>query len=343
MGAGHDFLAECTERLKDLPFVEAAALARGVGAQRGGWDAVVQITTPTATTKLVVEATRTNLTRTVVDGVLAAADRYEGKPWILFAPHVGRPLGAYLAERGVNFLDRVGNCRIELGKKYFALIEGRPPKRRIPEGRGMGAAGLQVLFALMARPELLNEPVRTIAQAADVAKATVADRLATLRAEGLIHEGRGARKAAEPRRFLDLWLNGYETLLRPKLLIGRYRVQETDPEALERRIEATLGNDVPWAFGGGAAANRLIRHYRGEDTVLHVGDGAAEVVTRLRAIPDPKGPLILLKTPGPAALQGARPRTVAPLLVYTELLHAGDKRAIDAAAEVRREYLGHLP
>lgn len=251
-------------------------------------------------------------------------------------------MGAYLAERGVNFLDLVGNCRIEL-KGYFALIEGRPPTRRIPEGRGMGAAGLRVLFALMARPDLLNEPVRTIAKAADVAKATVADRLATLRAEGLIHDVRGARKLIEPRRFLDLWLKGYETLLRPKLLIGRYRVQETDPEALERRIEATLGNAVPWAFGGGAAANRLTRYYRGEDTVVHVGDGAAEVVKRLRAVPDAKGPLILFATPGPAALQGAKPRTVAPLLVYTELLHAGDNRAIDAAAEVRREHLGHLP
>ncbi len=36
------------------------------------------------------------------------------------------------------------------------------------------------------------------------------------------------------------------------------------------------------------------------------------------------------------------PRTVAPLLVYTELLFAGGKRAREAASEVLQKYLAHL-
>lgn len=67
-----------------------------------------------------------------------------------------------------------------------------------------------------------------------------------------------------------------------------------------------------------------------------------DVAIRLRALRADDGPLILVRAPGPLAFKGAKPRTVAPLLVYTELLFAGDKRAREAAGEIERKYLGHL-
>src|SRR2546428_739487 len=83
------------------------------------------------------------------------------------------------------------------------------------------------------------------------------DRIAQLRKEGLIHESDDGRRLTTPRRLLDQWIKGYETLVRPKLLIGRYRAQETDPEVLEHLIAEALDDKVTWAFGGGAAAHRL--------------------------------------------------------------------------------------
>ena len=137
-------------------------------------------------------------------------------------------------------------------------------------------------------------------------------------------------------------MNVYETLVRPKLLIGRYRAQETDPEALEHRIERTLDDKVTWAFGGDAAAHRLTGYYRGENTVVHVQRPGFDIAKALHALQADDGPLILLGVPGPLAFEGPKPRTVAPLLVYTELLFAGDKRARDAAGEIQRKYLGNL-
>ena len=75
---------------------------------------------------------------------------------------------------------------------------------------------------------------------------------------------------------------------------------------------------------------------------MHI-DGGADLARRLRVLAAPDGPLILMRTPGPMALVGPKPRTVAPLLVYAELLQGGEKRAIEAAAEVRRKYLEYLP
>jgi hypothetical protein len=349
-----DLLQRCIERLRELPFVKDAALLPPPGwdvepfrLSDGGredlWDGRVRIVTPNATVELAIEAKRTHLTRTIVDGVLAHAARTKPKrPWILFAPHVGRPLARYLDEQGVNFVDLAGNCRLQIGRRHIAKIEGRPPERRPQQGRGTGAPGQRILFALLVQPDLLNAPVRTLAKAAGVAPATAAVRITHLRKAGLIHETNGHRQLTVPRRLLDLWINGYETLVRPKLLIGRYRAQEMDPEALEHKIAKTLDDKVTWAFGGGAAAHRLTGYYHGPDTVVHVQQPGFDIAKELRALRADDGPLILLGAPGPLAFEGAKPRTVAPLLVYTELLFAGDKRARDAAGEIQKKYLGHL-
>src|SRR6266571_5929478 len=349
-----DILDRCVERLRELPFVKEAVLLPPLGwdvepfrlaeGRRGAlWDGRVRIVTPNATEEFAIEAKRTHLTRTIVDGVLARAARTKPKrPWILFAPHVGRPLARYLDEQGANFVDLAGNCRLQIGRRHIAMIEGRPPERRPLQGRGTGAPGQQILFALLVQPDLLNVPVRALAKAAGVAPATAADRIAQLRTAGLIHESHDGKRLTTPRRLLDLWIKGYESLVRPKLLMGRYRAQETDPEALERVIAETLDDKVIWAFGGGAAAQRLTGYYRGPDTVVHLQPAGFDTAKRLRILRADDGPLVLLRAPGPLAFKGAKPRTVAPLLVYTELLFAGDKRAREAAGEIERKYLGHL-
>lgn len=336
-------LQRYVERLLELPFVEEAQFVPDIGGREPLRDGLLRIVTPTGTVEFIVEAKRTHLTRTLADGVIAQTTRYDPSPWILLAPHVGRPLAQYLDEQDVNFVDLAGNCRLQIGHQHLAKIEGRPPERRPRQGRGTGAPGLQVLFALLVRPALLNTPVRTVARATGVAAATAADRIARLREEGLIHETNGERRLTEPRRLLDLWLKGYEALVRPKLMIGRYRSREADPEALERRIEEVVSDGVTWAFGGGAAAHRLTGYYRGPETVVHLQRDDLDVVKRLPALRADDGPLILLRAPGPIAFEGMAPRTVAPLLVYSELLFAGDRRAREAAVEIQKKYPGSIP
>ena len=68
------------------------------------------------------------------------------------------------------------------------------------------------------------------------------------------------RRSADPLasdEILDRWVQGYAGVLRPRLMLGRYRVPDADPFAVERRIEAALGDGAGWAFGGSAAAFRV--------------------------------------------------------------------------------------
>ncbi|HYV84345.1 MAG TPA: type IV toxin-antitoxin system AbiEi family antitoxin [Patescibacteria group bacterium] len=329
----------CLERLRDLPFVDKALLLPGSEPDARGRDGRIRIITPFTTREFDLEVKRTHLTRGTVDGVLAQAARRGQRPWILFAPHVGRPLGQYLNEQRVNYVDVAGNCRLQIDRRHMALIEGRPPERAAGQGRGIGAPGFRILFALLVKPGLLDAPVRQVAEAAGVATATAANRLTQLRKDGLVDQRPNVRVLTAPRRMLDLWLKGYETLVRPKLLIGRFRTEEQNPRATEHLVEKALRRDTKWAFGAGAAAHRMTGYYRGPETVVHVQHANIDVAKRLHALRAEDGPLTLIQAPGPVAFESVVPHTVAPLLVYTELILAGDKRAREAATEIERKYL----
>ena len=344
-------------RLRELPFVRGVRVEkpRVVGDPRA--DAGIVVQTPEGDYPLLVERKRTHLTRAVIENYLTtrrtAPDtrRRRGPgpranarwgPWILLARYVPRELGRELTAGGANYLDLEGNCHLRLGERYFVHVEGRIAERKNAEGRGLRAPGYQVLFAILANPELLNEGIVNIGKLAGVGKTTVAETLVKLKHEGLVGEVGGRRRLVNPRDVLDRWLAGYANAVRPKLLVGRYRTQDADPGQLERRIEQTLGKEMDWAWGGGAAAMRLTKHYRGETTILHVARKTPDLPKRLRALRDADGPLLILEVPGPIAFEGALERTVHPLLVYTELLNTGDDRARETALEVRERYLEHL-
>jgi len=301
-------------------------------------DAILEVKTPRRTTRFLVEVKRTHLTYATAGGLAHQLERAGKPPWILFATYVGKGMGEYLAARGVNYVDEAGNCNLAIGEEYLARIEGRPQAPRPHEGRGLGAPAYKVMFTLLARPDLLDTPARHIAEVAAVAPATVTNTLARLEAEKLIGRGATRRRLLDARTLRDRWLTGYANLLRPRLFLGRFKRQDPDVDALERRVEAEMG-DRPWAWGGGVAALRLTGHYRGEETVIHTDEARGDVITRLRLVPAGEGDVLLLGVPGQAAFQGAKPRTVHPLLVYAELMTIPDERARETAREIGERYL----
>lgn len=332
-------------RLRELPFIrDVRILPRPNGADGFQVDANVVLTAPDGDYEFLAETKRTHLTYGVADQWTDRRTRLPGRQpqRILFAPYVPGKIGQHLAAQGANYIDLEGNCHVRLGDRYVAVIEGRLPRRKEPEGRGLRAAGYQVLFAVLAKPELLNEGIVRIGDLAGVGKTTVAETLAKLEREGFLATVRNCRRLVKPGAVLDRWLVGYTNAVRPRLLIGRYRTQDKDPQDLEHRIEQVLENDAEWAWGGGAAAMRLTRHYRGETTTIHLTNPDLDLPRRLRAQRDAEGPLVLLKVPGRLAFGGVLPRTVHPLLVYTELLTTGNERGRETALEIRQRYLGEL-
>ena len=322
--------------LRALPFVREARILKEANPLA---DATLKLRTPTGVHEFLVEQKQTHLTYALADLLLTRHQGEERADWILFAPYVGRKMAQYLARNRANFMDLAGNCYIEIGMEHLAVVEGRTPPPRPARGRGLGVAGNQVLFAILAKPDVLNEPVRRVAELAGVGKTAVANTMLKLEEEGLVGKGKRHRVVLNRKQILERWLVGYVNMVRPRLTLGRFRTAERDPERLEAEIEKQLTGRVEWAWGGGPAAFRLDRYYRGTETILHITEGFEKLPMLLQALPDKNGFLTVLLPPGPLGFEGIVPRTVHPLLVYTELITSNDKRAIDAAKRIEERFL----
>lgn len=313
------------EGLRALPFV------RHVKAG----DGVVLLATADGLERLSVTTMRGALGYARVNSLIAQ-QRGDAR-WILFAPYVSPGVAERIAHHGGNFIDEAGNCYVAIGDRYLAHLTGKRPEPQRTGHEPLRGPGLHVLLALLAEPALAAQPVRALAERAAASKSTAASVLNRLRADGSVFATKGATHV--DGKLWDTFATGYAASLRPVWMRGAFRAQERDLAELEQRIAAGLGNRVTWAWGGGAAADRLIHYYHGPTTVVHLAELPGELPHELRLLRAQDGPLILIRTPCPAAFTSKVEHVVAPPLVYAELIYAGDDRALETAAMIRDEYL----
>ena len=109
---------------------------------------------------------------------------------------------------------------------------------------------------------------------------------------------------------------------------------------MRRGADALNHLGVRWALTGGAAAQELTGHYRGDTTEVHIEHPVPHLARELRLAPSREGRLTVLLAPGNAVFDAPpKPRVAPAPLVYAELLHGGGERAREAAEIVRERYL----
>jgi hypothetical protein len=254
-----------------------------------------------------------------------------GNP-LLVTDHVTPPLADALRAQGVEFIDAAGNAFLNQ-PPLLIFVKGQRragQEATLERGRAFQATGLQVLFALLARPGLVARPYREIATAAGVAHGTVGWVMAELPGLGHLANVGGRRRLINGERLLDRWTEAYARTLRPRLLLGRFRGDMK-----------VLLNPAHWPdgllVGGEVAAARLTGHLRpGTATfygqVIHPkallklvlkADAGGNVDFRRRFWDFPGEPVRLTPT----------------LLVYADLLAIGDARCLETAQLLRGQLL----
>lgn len=332
------------DKLRSLPFVRAAELRDPPKGEDRGLDAMLAIKTKMGLKKLAVQLRRTHIARETAESILHQAKRIP--KLLVLAPVVGREIGRLFEMGKVNFLDRAGNCFLNLDDQYVARIQGESVPATQRTDKGIRAAGYRVLFALLTDRGLVGATTRAVAkEAGGVSPQTVNDIRHRLVERGLMvcvgdrHQWTPGKES----EVQDLWLTGFATTLWPRLLHGRFRSRVQDPATLEPELAKGLDLIGEWRWGGGAAAMRLTRYYRGERTLVYLRDEPpADLAKRLRLIRDERGNLLIARAPGPLAFSGPADDTVHPLLIYADLLAEGNDRATEAA-EVLRDKMLLLP
>lgn len=255
---------------------------------------------------------------------------------LLVADHVTPPLADALRTEGIEFIDAAGNAFLNR-PPLLVFVKGQRPTDQQPileRRRAFQPTGLQVLFALLARPELAARPYREIAVNAGVAHGTVGWVMAELPALGYVADVGGRRRLINGERLLGQWTEAYARTLRPRLLLGRFR---GELEGLDERA-ATRKEDL--LLGGELAAARMTRHLRPGTATFYAQAIDPKVVLGLVLRADTEGNVDFRRRFW--AFPGEQPRLAPTLLVYADLLAIGDARCLETAQLLRGPLLDRL-
>jgi hypothetical protein len=265
---------------------------------------------------------------------------------MLIADYVAPPVALRLREKGVAFVDAVGNAWIEQPGLVIWHTGNKPvrPPKAGQAVRVFQPAGIQVVFALLCDPERVDAPVREIAKMAGVAHGTVGRILEDLRHMGYVVElgrregarGRARRRRLQQRRrLLDLWVEAYAQVLRPRLDPRRYRPLNTlARDWWKKAAYRELGT---W-LGGEGAAEIVTRYLKPQDITIYADDRTA-FLKKHKLVVDPQGPVIILDRFWRFEFKWEYPDMVPPVLIYADLLATGDDRCRETAVMVYDKYL----
>jgi hypothetical protein len=337
-------LSPFLEALNELPFVRGLALSPAPAPVHGPPrpDAVLRLKTTRRTYTLAVASRLSFLDRASTGALIVAHERLvhtRGWPLLLLARYIPRPTGERLAEAGVNFVDAAGNMHLSLASDHHVFVLGRRPLTIEPTARRPSPALVQLQFLLLAAPAAAAWPIRRVAEEAGIGKTAAASGLQRLAALGVLAPGRErGYRLVEPGRLEDDFLRGYTEILRPHLEVGRFRAPDGDAQALVVRLaEQSARDPVRWALTGAPAAYAVDRFYRGEDVPVFIDGPIRKLQQALRLLPDRAGSLTVLRPFGRRwlSLEPADVPLAHPWLVYAELLHDGEPRALEAAQHVK--------
>jgi hypothetical protein len=369
-----DFVADCLDRIRALPPIQGFEThGEEISVPPGGGRLPLLVSLETDTDDEVYQLAVFPIERPTRAAIEVAAEQlvpichhleHAGRGlWVptIFAPHLGRELIEHAVELGLNCADAVGNAHLALENDHYIHVEGRPARKPESGPKIIRAAGYRALFGLMVEHELLNAPLREAAEDVETSVSAVKSMKEWLEAQGFVFRTRAGIEwnPAAFERLKELWLVGYQTVLRPSLVVGGLELgwhpkKLRDPEAREAEIEERLlaaGYERTWwCWGGGSAAYRIDGHYR-EPAVstLHIelkvfGEASQtlrDLAGALGARPARGGMLRILDVPSGLAMNDDEDDpewtdVAHPLLVWAEAMLSGDPRTREAAREIWR-------
>ncbi len=340
------------DRIRALPFVRHVRLVPREVGDDTPFDGTLEITTPGSGYRLSLIRKRSYLDRSLVNALIGRiqAGRKTKKPQkgstngrvVIFAPYLPGPTAKSLIDAGICFADEVGNIHLALGAEYNWTVIGERKPPKTPESERLTPAAVQLLFQLATTPDSVKWTVRDLAAAAGISKSKVAQLRAQFVHDRLLIPRGGEEKFHVMPALKESLVSGYSQVLRPKILLGRYRhADKTTEELLTRLRHAAIEHKIAYALTGGPAADALLHIYRTPDVPLFVRTNDSTTLRNFRLIPDRQGPVTLLRAFAPLVYWRAVEGTAVapPWLVYAELLTGVEDRDREVAEDLRQKLL----
>lgn len=267
----------------------------------------------------------------------------EGRIPLLIADKIPNDVGAILRDAKINYLDAGGNTYLNI-PPLFIFIDAQPSNNNIPRSkpaRPFSSTDLQVIFALLTTPELLNANYRRISEYANVALGICGSVFRELKDQGYFVESRRTktREWSARHKLMGRWVEQYSTL-RNKVFLGEYSPASRDwwqcqefkqydahlggdfaaedytSNALDAEHKLYIGDQQQWRFIREMSFSKLASHDIGPSSTVNVYS----------------------KFWGKTAADDEHPQITHPLITYADLIDAGDKDSREAANIIAERY-----
>lgn len=259
---------------------------------------------------------------------------------IVFTPRLSPGVLDACRRLGVSCADADGNVFLRANSTAVD-IQGRP----VGASRDLGSpaetatrltsrSGLQIVFVLLAVPEIRDEPFRALAAASGTSLGSVAMVIQELTRRRFVASTSRGRSLYRTRELFDEWVDGYRLRLFARLRLGRFSADGRDWWRTSREAIDAVGGQ----WGGETALWALGRDLRPARGVLYVDELPLPLISALRLRRDQRSaaPVELRRRFWASPISAASPTVPAPL-IYADLLADGDPRLVEAAAELRKD------
>jgi len=342
-----EILKKCVENLYNFQPVESVSIIKEPKILREkGIDAKIQVTFKAGVCRYSVEIK--SLLKRPLSAYLFNLSRAEGDSLLVMSGYINPSIAMDLKQAEIQYIDTAGNAFLRLGRMIHIEVKGKKSEYMIqPATASLFQPKLmQMLAIFLIDPKSVNQTVRELATRAGLSKDRVSVGLRLLKEKGwLIRSGKGQYRLSEKRKLFDQWLMNYGERLRPKMIIGTYKVAPSSENRIEAMFtEVFRGKEKSYAFTGTFGAERLVHYFRGKTTEIFVTDDIIETIReKLKLIPSKEPNVTLFNLFSPVIIFEHKEISVAhPLLIYAELLYQGGDRELETAKIIYDRYLRGL-
>ena len=239
-----------------------------------------------------------------------------------------------LREKGINYLDKVGNMFLKL-PQLFIHIDGRKNETTPAQykSRAFTKTGGAVVFQLLMDPTLVNAPQRQIAASANVSLGTIPKVLNGLKKEGfVIRLDSQSFQIAQYEKLLNKWVDVLKDKILPANVIGNYSFGNQSPKTVLK--SGLISNATQW---GGEPAAAILQNYLVPEAYTIFTSEKENLIRKFKVIPAINGEITIYRKFWNQSEYNEE--YVHPILIYGQLMASGESRNIESAEMIMNEYI----
>jgi hypothetical protein len=294
---------------------------------------------------------KTGLCRSTLEPVVKLLQSaVEGRPPMIMANYIDAKLGKALRDFGVNYADASGNAYIKLSP-YFVLVEGQIIADGLSQtkpAKAFSLTDLQVIYALLTNPNLINQNYRQVSQCANVALGVCGSVFRELKDQGYFVEAVTTKKREwrAKHKLIGRWVEQYPMLVK-RTFLGQFSTPNLD------WVQASTMSDFDVRFGSKLAAAAYAQTEVDQSLSVYVNEQqqwqfirAMGLLKDTQEVDDTRRVKVNVfsKFWGPEVLYDEIVETkssatvVHPLIAYAELIQTAELASRKAANKIASKY-----